>query len=150
MGTIFTILETSTPFGPRALQFDILGQPWFVMGAALARISIGLFFARMLGSTAPTWRIVLYVVVALLAIIDLVFSLLLEVQCMPLQRLWDPRVKGTCWSQSARMDLDYVQGSFAVVSTFFLAMAPLLLRKELNVVGNKRWPLIAFAALSVW
>jgi hypothetical protein len=119
------------------------------MGAALARISIGLLFVRMLGSTARIWRVGIYALICVIGIVNLVFSLLLEVECMPLQKLWNPRVKGSCWSDMARTDLDYVQGVFAVTSSFFLAALPLLLARQLNLGGNKKWPMIAFGVLSV-
>lgn len=95
--------------GARALQFDYLGQPWVNMGATLAKITICLFFIRLVGRVAR-WRILLSSQIVLMALINLAFSMTANLQCRPLEKLWNTDVIGVCWDPKVQMNIGYVQG----------------------------------------
>lgn len=93
----------------RALEFDWLGQPWFMMGATLAKISVCLFFIRLVGAVKQ-WRILLSVQIFLMAALNLAFSMTTNLQCRPLGKLWDPSIPGECWDPSVQLNIGYFQG----------------------------------------
>ncbi|KAK0704817.1 hypothetical protein B0H67DRAFT_361147 [Lasiosphaeris hirsuta] len=109
IGTIFGIVESTTTDPSRALEFDVLGQPWYLMSATLAKISICLFFIGLLGR-ARQWRMLLGVLVFLMAAVNFSFSLTVNLQCRPLEKLWRTTVAGVCWDPSVQLNFGYFQG----------------------------------------
>src|SRR3569833_2442119 len=94
IGTIFSIIESvSMSDSAHGLEFDFLGQPWFMMGSTMAKISICLFFIRLVGAVKQ-WRILLSCQFFFMAVINLAFSLTTNLQCHPLVKLWNPSVPG--------------------------------------------------------
>ena len=108
IGTIFSIVEGSMKTSSSALEFNVLGQPWLMMGATLAKISICLFFIRLLG--ARRWRVLLGTMIVLMAIVNFTFSLTVNLQCRPLEKLWNPQSAGVCWDPSVQLNFGYFQG----------------------------------------
>jgi len=110
IGTIFSIIESvSMSDSAHGLEFDFLGQPWFMMGSTMAKISICLFFIRLVGAVKQ-WRILLSCQIFFMAVINLAFSLTTNLQCRPLEKLWNPSVPGQCWSPSVQTNIGYFQG----------------------------------------
>ena len=90
-------------------MFDYLGQPWFIMGSTLSKISICLFFIRLVGNVRQ-WVILLASQLVLIAVLNLAFAITANAQCAPVAKLWDPTVSGTCWDPSVEMVIGIVQG----------------------------------------
>src|SRR3569833_1352968 len=110
IGTIFSIIESvSMSDSAHGLEFDFLGQPRFMMGSTMAKISICLFFIRLVGAVKQ-WRILLSCQIFFMAVINLAFSLTTNLQCRPLEKLWIPSVPGQCWSPSVQTNIGYFQG----------------------------------------
>ncbi|KAK1772334.1 hypothetical protein QBC33DRAFT_5718 [Phialemonium atrogriseum] len=147
-GTIFSVLESSMPDSARALEFDVLGQPLFMMGSTLSKISICLFFIRLLGS-ARHWRIFLGVMIFLMAVVNLAFSLTTNLQCRPLEKLWNPATTGVCWDPSVQLNFGYFQGAFSVFTWFFLSLFPVTVIRDIYMQGNLRWPFYILSGLSL-
>lgn len=149
IGTIFTIIEgLSLNDRIRALQFDDLAQPWLMFGSTLAKISICFFFLRTIGSRRP-WNVVLGGLIVVLAVVNLVFALVANLQCQPLEKLWDPSVPGRCFDPTIEVNISYFQGGFAVFTYFFLAAFPVLIVRDMNIIRSVRWPFYCLAGLSL-
>lgn len=146
IGTIFSIVEGSMTTSSSALEFDVLGQPWLMMGATLSKISICLFFIRVL--SARRWRILLSVMIFLMAIVNLTFSMTVNLQCRPLEKLWHPQLDGSCWDPSVQLNFGYFQGAFSVFSWFFLSLFPIMILRELDMQRQPRWPFFVLSGLS--
>jgi len=149
IGTVFTIIEgTSLDDRIRALQFDYLAQPWLMFGSTLSKISICFFFLRTIGNRRP-WNVVLTTLIIALAIVNLVFSLVANLQCQPLEKLWNPAVLGQCFNPTIELNIGYFQGAFAVFSYFFLAAFPVMIVRDMGIIRSIRWPFYVLAALSL-
>ncbi|OIW27156.1 hypothetical protein CONLIGDRAFT_415583 [Coniochaeta ligniaria NRRL 30616] len=146
IGTIFSIVEGSMKTSSGALEFDVLGQPWLMMGATLSKISICLFFIRVLG--ARRWRMLLGTMIVLMAVVNLTFSMTVNLQCRPLEKLWNPQTDGACWDPSVQLNFGYFQGAFSVFSWFFLSLFPIMILRELDMQRHPRWPFYVLSALS--
>jgi len=109
IGTIFGIVESTTMDPIRALEFDVLGQPWYLMSATLSKISICLFFISILGRDRQ-WKILLGFLIFLMAGVNFSFSLAMNLQCRPLEKLWRPNVAGDCWDPRVQLNFGYFQG----------------------------------------
>lgn len=64
---------------------------------------------RLLGS-ARHWRILLGVMIFFMAVVNLTFSLTTNLQCRPLEKLWNPSTPGVCWDPSVQLNFGYFQG----------------------------------------
>lgn len=146
VGTIFSIVEASKKTSSGALEFNVLGQPWLMTGAALSEISICLSFIRTL--SARRWKILLATLISLIVILNILFSLTSSLQCRPLEKLWKPQADGSCWHPSVRLNLEYVQGTFSVLSWFFLSLFPLLTLRELDTQRHPRWSFYVLSSLT--
>ncbi|KAK3941746.1 hypothetical protein QBC46DRAFT_310871 [Diplogelasinospora grovesii] len=148
IGTVFSILESTTADASKSLQFDVLGQPWYMMSATLSKIAICLLFIRLLGRPFRQWRILLSILIFLMAAVNLTFSMTVNLQCRPLEKLWNPAVAGSCWDPGVQLNFGYFQGAFSVFSWFFLALFPIMIVRNLEVDGNGRWPFYVTCTLS--
>ncbi|KAK3387507.1 hypothetical protein B0H63DRAFT_521558 [Podospora didyma] len=147
IATIFGIIESTTPDPSRAVEFDVLGQPWYLMSVTLSKISICLLFISLLGR-ARQWRILLGVLIFLMAAVNLSFSMTVNLQCRPLEKLWNPSVLGECWDPSVQLNFGFFQGAFSVFSWFFLALFPILIVRDLKMDGDMKWPFYVTSTLS--
>ncbi|KAL1896591.1 hypothetical protein Sste5346_004625 [Sporothrix stenoceras] len=149
VGTIFAVIEGSSMVdSAHALEFDWLGQPWFMMGTTFAKISIYLFFLRLVGS-AKQWRILLSSQILLMAVLNFAFSLTTNLQCRPLDKLWDPAVVGVCWDPSVQQNIGYFQGAFSVFWWLFLALFPIMIVRDLDMHQKMRWPFYFLSSLGL-
>jgi len=147
IGTIFGIVESTTSDASRALEFDVLGQPWYLMSATLSKISICLFFISLLGRDRQ-WKVLLGFLIFVMAGVNFSFSLAMNLQCRPLEKLWRPNVAGECWDPSVQLNFGYFQGAFSVFSWTFLAAFPVLIVRDLRINGNISWPFYVTSSLS--
>jgi hypothetical protein len=91
------------------LQFNIIGQPWYLVSVTLSKISICFFFMDLL-RRARQWRVLLAGLIMLMAVINLAFALVVYLQCQPLGRAWDPSVAGSCSDPKIQVNFGYAQG----------------------------------------
>lgn len=133
-GTVFSILEGTAMAAStgRALEYDVLGQPWFFLGATLAKVSICLSFIRIMGDL-KMWRILLLALVLMLVLFNFVFALTSNLQCRPLEMLWNMNVDGECWDPSIQLNLGFLRGVFSVLSWLFMSLFPVLILRDLEV-----------------
>ncbi|KAI1851756.1 hypothetical protein JX265_010990 [Neoarthrinium moseri] len=149
VGAIFTIIESVNQERiETAIQFDYLSQPWLNMGSTLSKVSICLFFLRLV-SRVKAWRIVLGVQVLLLLLVNLAYSFTTLLQCRPMEKLWDASVAGECWNISIQHGIGYFQGAFDVFSGLFIALFPMIIIQDLNIKRNIRWPFYILSGLSI-
>ncbi|KAL2142809.1 hypothetical protein VTI28DRAFT_703 [Corynascus sepedonium] len=147
IATIFGILEGTASSGERALQFDVIGQPWYLMSATLSKISICLFFILLL-RRARQWRTLLAGLIAVMAVVNLAFALFVYLQCGPLEKAWKPSAAGGCLDAGIRSNFGYAQGAFSVFSWVFLSLFPMLIIRDISHGGEPAWPFYAASFLS--
>ncbi|KAK3314646.1 hypothetical protein B0H66DRAFT_317070 [Apodospora peruviana] len=149
VGTIFGIIEATASDPARAMEFEILGQPWYLMSDTMSKISICLLFILLLRGTrgARQWRILLSVLIFFMAAVNFSFALTVNLQCRPLEKLWNPAVVGACWDPSVQLNFGYFQGAFSVFSWFFLALFPILIGRDLRRDGGPSWPFYTSSVL---
>lgn len=78
----------------RAVEWEMIGQTFTVIGMATAKVSLGLFLLRIV---VERWqKIVLWVASLGTLVVSVIVGVLFWTQCLPPRALYDPRVKGTC------------------------------------------------------
>jgi hypothetical protein len=109
IATIFGILEGSSSDATRALKFNVVGQPWYLISSTLSKASICLFFMVLL-RRARHWRILLAGLIVVMGVINLAYAMIVYLQCRPLEKVWNPTAVGCCSSVSVHLMFSYVQG----------------------------------------
>lgn len=107
---VFQILITKSGFGRHmyylsleqivacGLYFHII-EVLYVMSTAVVKVSACLFLLRIMArGTSKLLRYFLHGLMAILMILSIACSLVIILQCMPVESGWDPRVKGRCWN----------------------------------------------------
>ncbi|TAQ84269.1 hypothetical protein B7494_g7401 [Chlorociboria aeruginascens] len=117
--------------------YSLLSQVFCVHALTFAKISIILSYTRVLrGSQNLSQKVqkyVLWILGALVFIVNTVVILTFYVGCTPNKKSWDPLVKGKCWPVRTKLIFIIFQGSFSAFSDFFLAFFPFLLLQRLQI-----------------
>ena len=93
----------------RALQFNSLAQPWLVSSCTMCKISICISFTNSIGKNRP-WKQVLGALIVLLAVVNVMYAMVWNLQCRPLEKLWNPASDGECFEAAVRLGIVYFQG----------------------------------------
>ncbi|KAL9037087.1 MAG: hypothetical protein Q9180_003924 [Flavoplaca navasiana] len=80
------------------LKWSLLAQVSNVLGIGLVKISVCLCVLRLIDRARRRLSQFLYALIAIVAISHLIQVLIFLVQCRPLNALWNPKLKGTCFS----------------------------------------------------
>ena len=92
----------------RFLKFDFLDWIQVFVTLALMKISILLFLLRL--SKFDHLRRSLWFLIAFLILSHLPLTILLIVQCRPIEKYWLQDLPGTCWSKETREKIIIAQG----------------------------------------
>lgn len=149
VGAILTIVEGANADNMTAVvEFDYLSQPWLTMSSTLSKVSICLFFLRLV-SRIRAWKIVLGAQASMLVLVALIYCFTTFLQCRPLERLWNISVDGECWGMEVQHGIEYFQGAYDVFSGLFVALFPLMVIRDLGIARGLRWPFYILSATSV-
>ncbi|KAK4141160.1 uncharacterized protein C8A04DRAFT_39295 [Dichotomopilus funicola] len=148
LATIFGVLEGTAPDGPRAMMFNVIGQPWYLVSVTLSKISICLFFMALLKrARARQWQVLLAGLIILMAATNLALALAVYLRCQPLAKVWDGAVVGSCADPAIQTGFGYAQGAFSVFSWVFLALFSMLIIRDLARGRQAAWPFYATSVL---
>lgn len=76
----------------KAVYFEMIGQTFAVLGMAIAKLSLGTFFLRIV---IVTWqRISIWFWMTSLSIISVLTAIVFWIQRLPSESIYDPRVPG--------------------------------------------------------
>jgi len=117
--------------GLMAAKLIFISQfPWG-WAVSCAKISIALLLLRFKKSTS--WRVFLYLMIALQVILAVIANIVQLAQCKPIAANWDPTIPGAqCWDPKFAQKGVYVQGSLSVFSDVVLSLIPISFLKELQ------------------
>ncbi|KAI1452442.1 hypothetical protein F4805DRAFT_462737 [Annulohypoxylon moriforme] len=118
------------------LKWNSIYQVLNVIGAFFTKLSIGIFILRLKNSRNIRLAIWLFLTPLALTTLVVVFTVLL--QCLPLEALWTPSIKGRCISQSVPLTASYVQSGFAILADLFLTVSPMAILWNIKISRNKK------------
>ncbi|KAF3025465.1 hypothetical protein E8E14_002534 [Neopestalotiopsis sp. 37M] len=149
VGAIMTLVEGSNQENmTTVIKFDYISQPWLSMSSALSKVSICLFFFRLV-SRIRAWKIVLGAQASLILLVSLIYCFTTLLQCRPLEKLWNMTVDGECWGMEVQHGIEYFQGAYDVFSGLFIALFPLMVIRDLGISRGLRWPFYVLSVTSV-
>ena len=107
-----------------AVKLDWISQPFTIFSCGTGKTSVAFLILRIMAKNKyREWF--LYVLIALLLIINAIGVGSIFGQCMPARKLWDQRVSGHCLDPVVQRDVAYFQSSFSSFTDFVLAVFPL-------------------------
>ncbi|KAF2731482.1 hypothetical protein EJ04DRAFT_579109 [Polyplosphaeria fusca] len=104
---------------------------------ALARTAIGLFLLRIV-SRIKSWTWVIYFGLGLNALQTLALIILTGVQCIPMKKMWDPTVSGSCIPPKQYTAAQRSFESLSVVVDLIFALFPFVFLRDLQNLEKQR------------
>ena len=109
----------------RAMKWQVVWQPTFIVSVILTRISICLFYLRIF-TTNPRWRWALYSIVAFILITNFPSFIIVFVQCKPFEKAWNSTLPGNCWPLGVGRKIGLYNGIISVIIDWLLASLPVV------------------------
>uniref|UniRef100_A0A1Y1KZ45 Rhodopsin domain-containing protein n=1 Tax=Photinus pyralis TaxID=7054 RepID=A0A1Y1KZ45_PHOPY len=118
------------------LKFNTFFQMANVLCTLFTKYSISIFILRIRDSKRLRW--VLGFLMALMTLATIAVIVVLSVSCIPLRRLWDKTVPGTCLPLVTVYNVAYVQSGFTIVIDLCLTTAPILILWNVKVKRGRK------------
>ncbi|KAJ5291784.1 hypothetical protein N7478_001035 [Penicillium angulare] len=131
------------------IMFDYLTQTFGLAGGALGRISFIVFINGLLVS--KKWhRIIFWSLIALQAVTNGMFIIILFVQCPGhASAIWDHDKNGKCWNTQVQADYGYFQGAFNSATDLYLAVFSTVTFWNLNLKLRVKLGLVILLGLGI-
>ncbi|KAF4340157.1 hypothetical protein FBEOM_5854 [Fusarium beomiforme] len=118
----------------KALEMEIYSQVAGLMVIGVGKCAVGIFLLRIVRNKFQ--KAFIWAFLAGTTFITLFSSIVVVVQCDPVQRTWDRRIPGTCWIDFSKVGLTV--GSWFVVADFCFAILPWFVIWELNMKRKEK------------
>lgn len=119
-GAILNTLQVKYGFGrhieyvlatlPRVAMYTTLVEMQNAIGTFLVKFSVCLFILRLIRRTYRKVRIVLWLTIFILFVLTITTLLVLGLQCIPFQKIWNREMPGSCFSASVLTQLIRILG----------------------------------------
>ncbi|PVH99808.1 hypothetical protein DM02DRAFT_710217 [Periconia macrospinosa] len=133
-----------------ALKYTQLG----VLMAALAiwsiKVSVCFFLLGLLRDVHRRFRLFIWILMAFTTVLAFIGLLLWGLQAHPLERLWDPRVKGTRGSSQDFLTVVYIFYAFNLFTDIVYSLTPIWFLWNVQISKRKKraiWVLMSSALL---
>lgn len=137
-------LANASPYA----RVNFAGRPIYQVGISFFKIALLISYLRLLqGTDRKTYRMVVWVTIALVFLAHLGCALSLVFACKPVQRSWMPEVEGTCLQPGPSFTGYAV---VTIVSDVVVAILPIPLLLKLNVRMEKKIGLIVIFLLGLF
>ncbi|KAI8937113.1 hypothetical protein NX059_006327 [Plenodomus lindquistii] len=116
-----------------AFKLNFITQPLYLFAIALVKLSVGSFLLRI--ANQPFYRRLIIGIMAFMAMYTTGCFLTIVLQCTDLRIMWDPTVKGTCWSGATLKALSYTNMALNISTDLLLSMfipIPMLYHVQMN------------------
>ena len=121
LGTVADIYEVANGAGkhienlPPAmrsgfLKWTLVAETELVIATCLIKLSVCIFVLRFINRTRKRLQYCIYILMAFMIVSTVGLVIALLVQCRPVAALYDPHVKGKCYSKHVLFSVAYVQG----------------------------------------
>ena len=98
------------PTIPSITEWTIIGIIISYVSIFLVKILVSFFILRVVKGTHRLIRIFLYYLMGFLTLSTIAAIVAASVQCIPLKKLWEPSIPGTCFSSSVSQQVTRVFG----------------------------------------
>ncbi|PFH59145.1 hypothetical protein XA68_12765 [Ophiocordyceps unilateralis] len=120
----------------QVLKFNTFFQMDNVLCTLFTKYSISLFILRIDNSRRPRWALAILMVLMTLATIAVI--VVLSVSCVPLEKLWNHHVPGTCLPLATVYYVAYVQSGFTIVIDLCLTASPVIILWNVKIEKGRK------------
>jgi NADH:ubiquinone oxidoreductase subunit K len=108
----------------QSVKHGVLAVPIWGFAIGFIKISVACLMLRF--QPNRSWRVCLYVLITILAIVTLGSSIFAAFQCLPLAAIWDPTVVGAkCVGPNPVRGVSNFFGAFCIATDIILSLFPL-------------------------
>ncbi|KAL8695242.1 MAG: hypothetical protein Q9218_000280 [Villophora microphyllina] len=117
------------------LKWSVFAQIFNVIGIGLVKISVCLCVLRLVDRARHRLSQFLWVLIAFVATSHLVQVLMFLLQCRPMNAMWNPKVKGTCFSPHVTYTAGYANYGLDALTDLICAGIPIFVihRLQMNI-----------------
>ncbi|KAL8668229.1 MAG: hypothetical protein Q9202_000207 [Teloschistes flavicans] len=120
------------------LKWSTLAQICNVIGIGFVKISVCLCVLRIIDRARRRLSQFLWILIAFVATSHFVQMLIFLIQCRPMQAIWDPNVKGTCFSPHVTYTAGYTNYGLDAATDLICAGIPIFVIHQLQMnIRNK-------------
>ncbi|KAL8779774.1 MAG: hypothetical protein Q9203_001194 [Teloschistes exilis] len=115
------------------LKWSTIAQVCNVIGIGFVKISVCLYVLRIIDRTRRRLAQFLWLLIAVVAASHSAQVLIFLLQCRPIQAMWDPTVKGTCFSARVTYTAGYTNYGMDAVTDLICAGIPVFVIHRLRM-----------------
>ncbi|ATZ58866.1 hypothetical protein BCIN_17g00030 [Botrytis cinerea B05.10] len=114
--------------------YNLLAQVFCVQALSFAKMAIVVSYLRVIhGTGIRIHQILLWTLGILVFIVNTMVIITFYTACTPIEKSWNPLIKGTCWTIDKKLGFFLLQGAFSAFSDFFLAFYPFFFLHKLQL-----------------
>ncbi|CAG8185244.1 unnamed protein product [Penicillium salamii] len=117
-----------------AVKYELFSQVAGIMVIGVGKSAVGVFLLRIVRNKFQIW--IIWGCLAITAIITLFASITVIVQCIPVEKSWNPTTPGHCWIDFSKVG--YTVGSWFVAADFAFAILPWFVVWDLNMKQKEK------------
>ncbi|CAM1511889.1 Fc.00g094020.m01.CDS01 [Cosmosporella sp. VM-42] len=132
-GTTYGIGQKRADIPPedyiQAMKYEVIGQGVCIFNIATSKAAVAFFILRIVRETKH--RIFIWICVITNSLLASWCTISIFIQCVPVAKVWDNTVPGSCWLDFAKVGI--TTSAYAVAIDFILAIAPCFILWDLNM-----------------
>ncbi|KAI5459432.1 hypothetical protein BGZ63DRAFT_361102 [Mariannaea sp. PMI_226] len=127
----------------QAMKYEIIAQGVCIFNIATSKAAVAFFILRIVTKTAH--RVFIWACIISNTLLATWCTIAVFIQCIPVESVWNPNIKGNCWLDFAKVGL--TTSAYAVAIDFILAISPCFILWDLNM--KKKDKMLAIFGLSL-
>ncbi|OQE38459.1 hypothetical protein PENCOP_c008G06352 [Penicillium coprophilum] len=129
-----------------AVKYELFSQVAGIMVIGVGKAAVGVFLLRIVRSKIQIWFI--WACLVITALITPFASITVIVQCIPVEKSWNPNTPGHCWLDFSKVG--YTVGSWFVAADFSFAILPWFIVWDLNMKQKEKFTVACGLSLGVF
>ncbi|KAH9877338.1 hypothetical protein IAQ61_002703 [Plenodomus lingam] len=132
-----------------AFKLNFISQPLYLFAIALVKISVGFFLLRI--AVQHFYRKLITGIMVFMVIYTIGCFFTLVLQCTDLRVMWDPTVKGTCWTGTTLKALGYTNSALNITTDLaFSVFIPIPMLWNIQMNRRQKASLIGIFSLGIF
>ncbi|KAJ4403408.1 hypothetical protein N0V82_010659 [Gnomoniopsis sp. IMI 355080] len=130
-------------------MFLWIAEPTNLFALYAVRVSITLFFLRLIPAHKKLYRRIIWSIIWSLTISDTYVSINYFIQCRPIQKVWDTEIAGECLSDAAYQAAPWFYQAVSILTDIALMSIPIMMFRTLKVPTKTKIGIILLCCLGV-
>ncbi|KAF2852350.1 hypothetical protein T440DRAFT_526926 [Plenodomus tracheiphilus IPT5] len=132
-----------------AFKLNFISQPLYLFAIALVKISVGFFLLRI--AVQAFYRRAIISIMIFMGVYTIGCFFTIVLQCTDLRVMWDPTIKGTCWTSSTLKILGYTNSALNISTDLaFSIFIPIPMLWSVQMNRRQKASLICILGLGIF